>query len=111
MYLRSKFQVSSIVVTSFRQGVGGDPPTSKRTPKKSTQFRVNSIQQLAIVKKSAILDDTDSCIRNFYNIKTGWNNWNLIIITTVYFNPVNKTKLCFSFCYPFSAWCPLKGHI
>ena len=44
VYLRAKFKVSSIILTSFRQGEGIilplPPPTSKRTPKKSTQIRV-----------------------------------------------------------------------
>ena len=45
VYLRTKFQVSSMILTSFRQGVILHPPTtttttSKRTPKKSTQIRV-----------------------------------------------------------------------
>ena len=40
-YLRTKFQVSSISLTSFRQGVilPLPPTTSKRTPKKPTQIR------------------------------------------------------------------------
>ena len=53
VYLRTKFQVSSIILTSFRQGEGGGrreilpvPPPSntskhtKRTPKTPTQIRV-----------------------------------------------------------------------
>ena len=48
VYLRSKFQVSSIILTSFRQMGGGNftpnppthTPTLKRTPKKPTQIRV-----------------------------------------------------------------------
>ena len=39
VYLRAKFHVSSITLTSFR--LGGGPPISKRTPKKPTQIRVN----------------------------------------------------------------------
>ena len=43
VYLRAKFEVSSIILTSFRQGVilSPLPPTSKRTPKKPTQISVN----------------------------------------------------------------------
>ena len=44
VYLRAKFEISSIILTSFRQGVILPPPpspTSKRTPKKTTQIRVN----------------------------------------------------------------------
>ena len=43
VYLHAKFEVSSIVLTSFRQGGGNFtplPPTSKRTPKKPTQIGV-----------------------------------------------------------------------
>ena len=44
MYLRAKFNVSSIILTSFRRGVILPPsPTSKRTPKKPTQIRVNFV--------------------------------------------------------------------
>ena len=39
VYLRTKFQVCSIILTSFRQEVVL-PPTSKRLPKKPTQIRV-----------------------------------------------------------------------
>ena len=41
LYLRAKFEVSSIIVTGFRQGVEFYPlSTSKRTPKNPTQIRV-----------------------------------------------------------------------
>ena len=44
VYLTAKFQVSSIIPTSFRQGVILPPsPTSKRTPKKPTQFRIKGL--------------------------------------------------------------------
>ena len=44
VYLRVKFKVSSIILTSFRQGLILSPPpphthTSKRNPKKPTQIR------------------------------------------------------------------------
>ena len=42
VHLRAKFEVSSIILTSFRQGgVILHPPTSKRTSKKPTQIRVD----------------------------------------------------------------------
>ena len=43
LYLCAKFEVSSIILMSFRQGDNftPPPPTSKRTPKKPTQIRVN----------------------------------------------------------------------
>ena len=46
VYLRTKFQVSSITLTSFRQ-VGGNftPHTSKRIPKKPTEIRVNDLNE------------------------------------------------------------------
>ena len=45
VYLRAKFEISSIILTSFRLGrEGGDftppPPPSKGAPKKPTQIRV-----------------------------------------------------------------------
>ena len=48
VYLRAKFEVSSIILTSFRQGRWGggvilQPPTTKRTPTKPTQIRVKKI--------------------------------------------------------------------
>ena len=52
VYLRAKFEVSSIILTWFRMGVILPPPpplhpspffTSKRTPKKPTQIRVTFI--------------------------------------------------------------------
>ena len=43
VYLRAKFDVSSVSLTSFRQGVilPPTPTTTKRTPKKATQIRAN----------------------------------------------------------------------
>ena len=39
--LRANFEVSSMILTGFRQGVILPPPiTSKRTPKKPTQISV-----------------------------------------------------------------------
>ena len=57
MYLRAKCQVSRITLTSFTQrSVGGILPlTSKRTPKKPTQIRVNKIEQNALFKVEEIL--------------------------------------------------------
>ena len=41
VYLHAKFEVSSIILISFRQGAG-EPlfPSSKKTPKNSTQISV-----------------------------------------------------------------------
>ena len=44
VYLRAKFDVSSIILTSFRQGSNITrplPPTPKQIPKKHIQIRVN----------------------------------------------------------------------
>ena len=40
VYFSAKFQVSSVTLTSFRQGITLHPPLPKRTPKYSTQIRV-----------------------------------------------------------------------
>ena len=40
MYLRTKFQVSSIILTSFRRGVIYPPPSQNEPPKKLTQIWV-----------------------------------------------------------------------
>ena len=41
VYLRAKFEVSNVILTGFRQGGNFTHPTSKRTPKKPSQIRVN----------------------------------------------------------------------
>ena len=42
VYVRTKFQVSSIILTSFRREVIlPTPPPAKRTPKNPTQIKVN----------------------------------------------------------------------
>ena len=48
LYLRAKFEVSSVILMGFRYGGGGRGgvillPTSKRTPKKPTQIRVKRL--------------------------------------------------------------------
>ena len=45
VYLRTKFHVSSVILTSFRQRVGNFTPshlTSNDTPKNPTQIRVKT---------------------------------------------------------------------
>ena len=48
-YLRAKFEVSSVILTNFRQGGGyftpSPPPTSKRTPEKPTQIRLTWVKE------------------------------------------------------------------
>ena len=53
VYLRAKFQVASLTVTSFRQGVilsplSLPPSTLKRTLQKPTQIRVNESLNLSV---------------------------------------------------------------
>ena len=59
MYLRAKFEVSSIILTSFTQG--GEvillPSTSKRTPKKPTQIRVIMISKIISDLENVCLQD------------------------------------------------------
>ena len=43
VYLRAEIEISSIILTSFRQGIIL-PPTPKRNPKKPTQIRVNKMK-------------------------------------------------------------------
>ena len=59
VYLRVKFEVSSINLTSFREGVILPlSPTSKRTPKTSTQIRVKSnwCYEISNQKKTSALN-------------------------------------------------------
>ena len=58
VYLRAKFEVSSILLTSFRQGLILPPPTHLKTnPKKPTQIRVKGDQK-EFVKKNNIKSTT-----------------------------------------------------
>ena len=41
VYLRAKFNVSSIILTSFRQGIDFYCPTSKRTLKNPPKLELN----------------------------------------------------------------------
>ena len=62
MYLRAKFEVSNIILTSFRQG--GEvillPSTSKRIPKKPTQIRVIMISKIISDLENVCLQDKTS---------------------------------------------------
>ena len=49
VYLLTKFEVSGIILTSFRQRVILPPSISKRTPKKPIQIRVKVIKIKTIV--------------------------------------------------------------
>ena len=57
VYFRANFQVSNILLTSFRQRWGGGgviltPPILKQTPEKFTQIRVNAMPDKGLVEKS-----------------------------------------------------------
>ena len=55
VYLRAKLEVSSLTLTSFRQGVILlHPPTPKRTPKKPTQVRVKGISVFSNFKTKVV---------------------------------------------------------
>ena len=62
MYLRTKFEASSIVLTGFRLGTGNSPPPPtphlKTNPKKPTQIRVNMITRR---NESKIITKDKSC--------------------------------------------------
>ena len=62
MYLRAKFEVSNIILTSFRQG--GEVilllSTSKRIPKKPTQIRVIMISKIISDLENVCLQDKTS---------------------------------------------------
>ena len=62
VYLRAKFEVSSIILTSFRRDSFTTPlpPTSKRTPKKPTQIRVNDCPLLRIFSTAEYLNKIES---------------------------------------------------
>ena len=65
VYLRKKFQVSSIILTIFRHGgtVALPPLTSKQTPKKPTQIRVKVDLHIATCPVPTTY--TISCIKEY----------------------------------------------
>ena len=70
VYLRAKFEVSNIILTSFRQEVilpppPPPPPTSKRTCKKPTQIMVN------------ILNGKQRKSLHQVGVGVGWGEWRL----------------------------------
>ena len=102
LYSRTKFQVSGIVLTSFRlegAGEGGwnftPPHTSKQTPKKHTQIRVNS--HLPNTYKKGLVDtllsqafnicpNYSSFHQEINYLKTVWqkNSFLLFLLTNVF---------------------------
>ena len=65
VYLYVKFEVSSIILTNFRQ-VGGVilHLTSKQTPKKPTQIRAN--ESIEHVKQMKLKNKTQSDIKSLF---------------------------------------------
>ena len=63
VYLHTKFQVSSKILTSFRQGVILPPPTLKRTPKEPTQIRVKNLKESNKKYKNIVTNKKTSCSR------------------------------------------------
>ena len=69
LYMRAKCQVSSLIRTSFRQGVilpSTPTPTSKQTPKNPGQIRVKNL-----TLKSVFLSINKKNIADTTNLKSG----------------------------------------
>ena len=69
VYLRAKCDVSSIILTKFRQGVRGGgqfnlPITSKQDPKKYTQIRVKLVVKFALRVAFDTLQYFEICSKN-----------------------------------------------
>ena len=75
VYLRAKFEVSSIILTSFRLGGEGEgviltlPPTSRRTPKNATQIRVNKSKKILRNMDNNIHTTTKYCVLITQNLQ------------------------------------------
>ena len=70
VHLRAKFEVSSTILTAFRQG-GGEgsftpttTTTSKRTPKKPTQIRVKCTERERLTR----FKNENLCFLNLYSV-------------------------------------------
>ena len=64
VYLRAKFEVSSTILMSSREGgnLTPSPPTSKRTPEEPTQIRVKEpFERLHLDKQSL-------CLLSYYDL-------------------------------------------
>ena len=77
VYLRAKFEVSSIILTSFRQGGGGvilpPLPPQPQTSKKSAQIRV----KISVVRHGWLCPKLDQIVSQLYlknelNYKVGF---------------------------------------
>ena len=63
LYLRTKFHVSTIILTSFRQDVIL-PPISKQTSEEPTQIRVKEFPNKSVLKQVFLVE-----------LKESWNNY------------------------------------
>ena len=81
--VRAKFQVSSIIPTSFRQGVGGKFYPQNEPSKKPAQIRVNI--DITISMCTTSIFSSDMKITSYFNISISIN-----IITYSAFNRVFK---------------------
>ena len=110
VYLRAKFEASSIILTSFRWGVILPPPNSKWTPKKPTQIRVKGLlpneqnQQINMINATwqCFQFGTSSFFPKINSIKLS-NSINKICNSTQLSKFLTKFyyKLFFSFWYSF----------
>ena len=114
VYLRAKFEVSSIILTSFRQARSFNPPSSppsKRTPKKPTQIRVNP-SPLEGVHKMTLSQNTvsrmawnfrlnfSSCRQNFLrNILSDWSLKSVVLCEIQHYAEIQKYNTFFSHNY------------
>ena len=66
VYLRTKFQVSSTILTSFRQGLILPPPpsTSKQTPKSPPRLGLNNGNRILSYASVTAVDDNKRTSEN-----------------------------------------------
>ena len=76
MYVRSKIQISSKILTSFRQG---GPLTAKRTPQKPSKIMVNCLSILEQIIGFFVPNSFEAILFGaFYTcpkLKYGGNSW------------------------------------
>ena len=93
VYLRAKFEVSSIILTDFRQREGGGvilPPssTSKRTPKKPIQIRVKDLK--AFIEYP---NDMRNVYKNINHYNSDKENKILIVFDNMIADMIQNKKL------------------
>ena len=92
VYLRAKFEVSSIILTGFRQRGGGVilPPssTSKRTRKKPTQIRVKDLK--AFIEYP---NDMRNVYKNINHYNSDKENKILIVFDNMIADMIQNKKL------------------